>query len=116
MKAIKFDEEKVNRSIKAFYDQRDTYPYLICSEKTADFIKKSIEPRPFTAESITTNASSLTLGTVEIGKMLTGEIDVTKVVNNNNNNNNKPKDYGYFNGAKIMIDNALAFGEVLIVG
>ena len=113
MKAIKFDEEKVNRSIEAFYDQRDTYPYLICSEKTADFIKKSIEPRPFTAESITTNTSSLTLGTVEIGKMLTGEIDVTKVVNNNNN---KPKDYGYFGGAKIMIDNALSFGEVLIVG
>ena len=110
MKAIKFDEEKVNRSIKAFYDQRDTYPYLICSEKTADFIKKSIEPRPFTAESITTNASSLTLGTVEIGKLSTGNVNVTV------NNNNKPKDYGYFNGAKIMIDNALPFGEVLIVG
>ena len=113
MKAIKFDEEKVNRSIKAFYDQRDTYPYLICSEKMADFIKKSIEePRSFTAESIITTNKSLTLGSVEIGKMLTGEIDVTKVVNNNN----KPKDYGYFNGAKIMIDNALPFGEVLIVG
>lgn len=109
MKAIKFDEEKVAKCIEAFYDQRDTYPYLICSEKTADFIKNSIEePRPFTAESITTN--SLTLGTVEIGKLSTGNVNVTV------NNNNKPKDYGYFGGAKIMIDNALPFGEVLIVG
>lgn len=97
MKAIKFDKEKVTRCLESFYDQHGTYPYLICSAKTGDLI---IESRTCTCMTGTITTES---------KLSIGNVDVTI-------NKDKPKDYGEFGGAKILIDDALPFGEVLIVG
>ena len=36
MNVIKLDEEKIRKCIEAYRIQHDAYPYLICSEETAN--------------------------------------------------------------------------------
>ena len=103
MNVIKLDEEKIKKCIEAYRIQHDAYPYLICSEETADlfdFRTKirfangcSVETIP--SSDTKTNTTTFTFGNVSV-------------------ESKEPKKYGTFYGSKILIDNDLPYGEIHI--
>ena len=107
MIGIKFDEEKIKNCIEAYHNLHGEYPYLICAEKTMEIIPE--EEKDMYALRSLTSADLCIKSTIEF---LTIEIGGKKYINVDSIE--KCNDYGTWYGAKILIDNKLEFGEVLI--
>ena len=108
MYAIKFDEEKINNAINAFYDTNGRYPYLICNRKTEKLCLECVKKE--------------SNGTISIGSFgAIGTNNITpnppKIVINDiefvskNSIDNTPNKW---NNATILIDQNLKFGEIII--
>ena len=87
MIAIRFDEDKANKCINAYYDMHGEYPYLICNEETQKILPTHIQ--------------TVTVCTTEYISGIAVKDQA------------KPKTKRW-NNAKVLIDNELEFGEVHI--
>ena len=103
MYAIKFDAEKVNNAITAFYDINGRYPYLICNKKTEELYLKC---RQENEGVISVGISGTTINT----KPLKIIVDDKEFIEKNSIDNSPNK----WNNATILIDQSLKFGEVII--
>ena len=112
MTGIKFDEEKVINCIKSYHDMHGEYPYLICGEETRKIIpeeKKDIKAIYNTLNTLATKSTDLCINgimdspSIEFGGKKYIAEDSIKCMN-----------YGTWYGAKILVDNNLKFGEILI--
>lgn len=109
MTGIKFDEEKVINCIKSYHDMHGEYPYLICGEETRKIIPEEKKDIYNTLNTLAIKSADLCINntmdfpSIEFGgKKYIAEDSI------------KCKDYGTWYGAKILVDNNLKFGEVLI--
>ena len=109
MTGIKFDEEKVINCIKSYHDMHGEYPYLICGEETIKIIQEEKKDIKDIYNTLAIKSTDLCINgimdspSIEFGGKKYIAEDFIKC-----------KDYGTWYGAKILVDNNLAFGEVLI--
>lgn len=95
MTGIKFDEEKIRNCVESYYHICGEYPYLICSEETMKIIPEEKKENYFTI------TQSYLSTTPIIGNNIVKEEQDKKILDT------------WYN-AKIIIDNDLKYGEVLI--
>lgn len=100
--AIKFDSDKIEKLIDAYYVQNGEYPYLICSEDTAALFV-NLDP----------------VIRCKNGSYITTEVSYPRIKNEysisfgDTTISTKPKiDYGKYHYAKVLIDNDLPYGMV----
>ena len=110
MNAIKFDEESVKKCIEAYYLQHDKYPYLIMNEDTYKIL-------PTDTCTITYNSEQCKVVGMMLGNVATTQLDANSLKIGDAVyvlNDEKPKSYGTWHGARILLDGKMKFGEVHI--
>lgn len=103
MIAIKFDKEKVENCINAYKEEHGKLPYLIMSSKTKELL-------PQNYGYINTGDLSFTISTTTIEKPKDIIIGGMKYIPEEE----LKKGFGAWYGCKIMIDDDLDYGEILI--
>ena len=103
MYAIKFDAEKVNNAITAFYDINGRYPYLICNKKTEELCLKC---RQENQGVVSLGNSGITINTNQLKIIINDKEFIEKDLIDNSPNK--------WNNATILIDQSLKFGEVIM--
>ena len=93
MFGFKFDEDKIKAAIDIYKEEHESYPYLILSTETEKYLPTEIAIPTYSSSFITCFADSKDTK------------DITEV--------DKSKRTKWHN-AKILIDDDLRFGEVLI--
>lgn len=107
MMAFKFNEEKVKTAIDIYKDEHGNYPYLIISSETEKYLPDEYSYSIPISSSLFVG-SSLTVDSCCDHSFLNC-VDHTRDIKSSS----EPKKIKWYN-AKILIDDDLKFGEVLV--